>query len=74
MLQLKRITIYIPKKWLTVNVQFANFGIRNNSTIDTLELQYISNRVMLSPVFTYKIGEKKQRTTISFSVEKFDNK
>lgn len=66
--------IYNPNKWLTINSQFANFGIRNNASIDTLKLQYVSNRMMLSPVLTYKIGEKKQRTTFSVSFEKFDEK
>ena len=51
--------IYNPNKWLTINSQFANFGIQNNASIDTLKLRYVSNRMLLSPVLTYKIGEKK---------------
>ncbi len=51
---------------LSVNANYANFGFRNNVTLDTLRIEMINNTVSLSP--TYQITSDTRTHVISASV------
>lgn len=57
----------------TVTARYANFGIRNNLTNDTLKLETVSNSLSLSPSYTLMTESAVHSFTASYSIDVFDD-
>ena len=57
---------------LSVNANYANFGFRNNVTLDTLRIEMINNTVSVSPSYQFRAGDRTHAISASVSYSHFD--
>jgi hypothetical protein len=65
--------LYLPRKDLDINFNFANYGVRTNTVNDTFNIHIIARTLSVNPVFRVKKWGLKHTISASAMLDKFDD-